>query len=87
MNVMACLVAVQNVPEISTVTACDAIVAELLKACDGKRTLHISGSTSILHTATQCLTSSSDTGVLYVIFLSRQATNGLSEGDTDGGGA
>ena len=69
-----------------TCSDCDAIVAELLKVCDGKRTLHVSGSISILHIATQCLTSSSDTGVLYVIFLSSQATTGLREGDSDGGG-
>ena len=66
---------------------CDIVTAELLKVCDGKRTLHVSGSTSTLHTATQCLTSSSDTGVLYVIALSSQATTGLSEDDSDGGGA
>ena len=66
---------------------CDIITAELLKVCDGKRTLHVSGSISILHTGTQCLTSSSNTGVLYVIALSSQATTGLSEGDSDGGGA
>ena len=66
---------------------CDIVTAELLKVCDGKRTPHVSATTSILHTATQCLTSSSDTGVLYVIALSSQATTGLSEGDSDGGGA